>query len=86
MTDPDKPTLDQKPPQKIGCILHLLAVLKVEAKRQASISERRSMSKFKEVKGTLPGSEALLVRQNPVFPDQRAAAQMNIPENIEGIL
>ncbi len=30
--------------------------------------------------GVLPGGEALLVGQNPVFSDQRAAAQMNPPE------
>lgn len=43
--------------------------------REGTVRKRRASEG-----GVLPGGEALLVRQNPVFSDQRAPTQMNPPK------
>lgn len=43
---------------------------------------RRSILSDRYIGGVLPGGEALLIRQNPIFSDQRAPTQMNLPKEI----
>lgn len=62
----------------------------------ATMERRRDVSERSKLPGvnsermsefwTLPGSEALLVGQNPVFSDQRASAQVDIPGKIKRCL